>query len=106
MNRSLVLVIGLAGCAAGTYIYPITIQPPPHAMAPRPPQSVEVYSSGRPERPFVDVAYLEAAVNSYEGLDNVVGDLRTRAAAMGCDGIIFNGRDAKLQFAATCIVFR
>jgi hypothetical protein len=106
MKRVLALAIGLAGCMVPTYIQPTPINPSPHPLTRRPADSVEVFASTRPERPFVDVAYLQATIANVNGFGTIVADFRAKAAAMGCDAIIFNGHDAKADYSATCIVYR
>ena len=106
MKRVLAIAIGLSGCMAPTYIQPTPINPPPHPLTRRPADSVEVFASTRPERPFVDVAYLQATLRTSDGFGSIVADFRAKAGAMGCDAIIFNGHDAKTDYSATCIVYR
>jgi hypothetical protein len=105
MKRIGLALVLLSGCV-GTTFNTIPVNAPPTAMKARPVDKVEVFSSDRPQKPYVDVAYLEADVTALEGPNNVVADLRARAAALGCDAIIFNGRDAKSGYAANCIVYR
>jgi hypothetical protein len=91
-NRIVLGVALAAGC--GTSIQSTMINPAPHPMQSRPPESVEIYSSGPPQRPYIDVAYLEAEQQSaYSGDDTAqfIGHLRERAAAMGCDGVVLGG---------------
>ncbi len=108
------------GC--GTQIRSTIINPPPHAMQSRPPASVEVFTSAPPrDRPFVDVAFLEAEQESgysTDGTEQFFAKLRGRAAQMGCDGLVFGsptnavsvGIDLqtpmnKKGIVATCIVY-
>jgi hypothetical protein len=70
------------------------INPAPHAMQPRPPYTVEMFSSGPPQRPYIDVAYLEAeqdSAYSFDGTSDFIAQLRERAARMGCDGVVLGG---------------
>lgn len=92
LNRIVLGLVLAAGC--GTSIQATLINPAPHPMQPRPPETVEIYSSGPPQRPYIDVAYLEAEQQSaYSGDDTVqfISHLRARAAAMGCDGVVIGG---------------
>ncbi|MEO8699275.1 MAG: hypothetical protein ABI867_04500 [Kofleriaceae bacterium] len=93
MSRRLLLLAFAAGC--GTTITATMINPAPHPMRPRPPESVELFTSGPPQgRPYVDIAYLEAEQQTDLSVDDTaefLGKLRVRAAAMGCDGVVVGG---------------
>lgn len=89
VTRSVLAVLLATGC--GTTVTATTLNPSPKPMAPRSPDSVELFSSAPPARPYVDVAYLEAEQDSDLSADRTgafVAHLRERAAAMGCDGVI------------------
>jgi hypothetical protein len=117
LNRIVLGLVLVAGC--GTSIQATMINPAPHPMQSRPPESVEVYSSGPPQRPYIDVAYLEAEQQTAYSADDTaqfVGHLRERAAAMGCDGVVLGGvthaaeptSDLHLTrkgLTATCVMF-
>ena len=92
LNRIVLGLVLAAGC--GTSIHATMINPAPHVMQSRPPETVDIYSSGPPQRPSVDVAYLEAEQRSAYSEDDTaqfIGHLRERAAAMGCDGVVLGG---------------
>jgi hypothetical protein len=93
LNRVVIVVVALAeGC--GTSLRATMINPAPHAMQPRPPQTVEMFSSGPPHRPYIDVAYLEAeqeASYSLDGTSDFIAQLHERAAQMGCNGVVLGG---------------
>jgi hypothetical protein len=78
---------------------------PPHALAPRQEEDVEVFTVRPPERPFVELAII-----SSDGLL----DVSEKAAVMGCDAIFLlepgnsgptflRGRVTTTQ--ATCLVY-
>jgi hypothetical protein len=89
---------------------------------PRPPESIQVFASGPPgDRPFVDVAYLEAEQEAFSG-DNThefILKLRKIAANLRCDALVLGGvthatvgnpLDPKVPvdrkgMTATCIVY-
>lgn len=88
MTKLFVLVV-LAGC--GTTVSATMINQPPHPMRPRPAHTVELFTSAPPQRPYVDVAYLEAEQDSDMSVDGTAeffAKLRQRAGAMGCDGVV------------------
>jgi hypothetical protein len=82
----------LGGC--GTTINDLPLNAPPHMMTARSPESVEIFMTQRPSRPFTEVAMLEAqraSAYSGDGPEAVMAKLREAAAQKGCDGIIMNG---------------
>jgi hypothetical protein len=97
-----------AGC--GTSIQATAINPSPYPLAARPPMSVELFTSGPPARPYVDVALLEAEATSSLSTDRtpeMLSALRARGAQLGCDGIVLGGmssRDPSLGDAETWLV--
>jgi hypothetical protein len=67
-------------------------------MVSRPPETVEMFTTGRPTRPYVDVAFLEAEQRSgYSSHDTpeMLAILRDRGARMGCDAVVFNGMSSR-----------
>jgi hypothetical protein len=58
-------------------------------MPARDPNAVEIFTTGVPKRPFVEVALIEAREGSSE--ERLFPDLRSRAAAMGCEGLVLIG---------------
>ncbi len=120
MSIKLSFIVGLAlaaGC--GTAIQTTVINRAPHPMAPRPIESVELFSAGPPARPHIDVAYFEAEAESgasFDGTPEFITKLRNNAAAHGCDGLVLgtstNHSDGGGRYAtnihgitATCIVY-
>ena len=80
--------------ACGTTLTAVPTNRPIRPMTPRDPMSVELITTGVPQRPFVEVAYLEAQQESEMSLDHapdVMNKMRQRAAAMGCDALILGG---------------
>jgi len=70
------------------------INGPPPTMSPRGRHSVLVYASGPPSRPHMDVAILQVSQThglNEQGLDLMIDRLRTRAAQLGCDGVVVGG---------------
>jgi len=91
IKPALALLIA-AGC--GTSISSTVINPSPRPLTPRRPESVQIFSSGPPPRPHVDVAYLEAEQQtdlSLDGTADFIAKLRRHAAALGCDGVVIGG---------------
>jgi hypothetical protein len=81
---------------------------------------VDVYSSGPPARPHVDIALLEVGKGDdyASGTSGMIEMLRQRAAQMGCDGVVIGGmttrsrnHDVPFDFGdrtlhGTCIVYK
>jgi hypothetical protein len=85
----LVLLLFVAGC--GTMISTTMVNPSPRPLQPRPPETVDMFTSGPPARSYVDVAFFEAEQESEVSLDETrefLAGLRERAASMGCDGLV------------------
>jgi hypothetical protein len=96
------------GC--GTTVHATAINPAPRPMSPRPAASVELFTSGAPQRPHVDVAFLEAEESSSfstHRTPQMLNKLRERGAQMGCDAIVVGGlssRDPGLNDTETWLV--
>lgn len=70
----------LATLAACQPIHVVPLNPAPHPMPARPAAEVEMYTSRRPSRPYVEVASL--------GTWSDLGAVRARAGQLGCDALI------------------
>jgi hypothetical protein len=104
---SLAIALVTAGCVNVEYI---PTNAPPRPMKPRPAAEVEVFPTGLPSRPYVEVARLEidAQTNDPEML---IDQLRQEAGERGCEGVVFAGSSGsapkkKGGFHALCIVYR
>lgn len=98
LTLALAATLGLGLAACGTSIRTTAINPAPRAMTPRPAATVELFTSGPPRRPYVDVALLEAEEESSFSTDRtpeMLTALRERGAAMGCDGIVMGGMTSR-----------
>jgi hypothetical protein len=81
-------------CACGTRVSYIPTNSPPRALSARSPQSVEVFSSQRPSRAYVEVGLIETQQESMYSTDEpavVFGRMREEAARQGCDAVIVLG---------------
>jgi hypothetical protein len=90
-KRFLALVLA-AGC--GTSIQTTPINPSPRAMAPRDPMTVELFTSGPPQRAHIDVAFFEAEESSsfsMHGTPEMMNALRQKGAQLGCDAVVVGG---------------
>lgn len=102
---SLLVLVG--GC--GTAIKTTTLNASPRPMQPRPPETVELYTSGAPARGHVDVALIEAEEQSSLSVadtGDMLRKLRAKGGQMGCDAVVVGGsssRDPGLRDAETWI---
>ena len=117
-------MIALFAAGCGSSLSTTVINPAPRPMQARPPETVEIFSSGPPRRPYVDVAYLEVEQETTMSFDNTpefINHLRHQAARMGCDGVVLGGvtnsadvttsvvlevNASRKGITATCIVYR
>lgn len=93
---SVACVVLAAAC--GTTIHETTLNPSPYPLRSRPPAMVELYTSGAPARPHVDVALLEAEEASGFSTDRtpeMLTKLRERGGQMGCDAIVVGGMSSR-----------
>lgn len=108
LTKLSVVLLLLVGC--GTSIRTTTINASPRPLAPRNPATVELFTSGAPPRPHVDVALFEAeeaSSFSVAGTAEMLGHLRTRGAQLGCDAVVVGGmssRDPGLADAESWLV--
>jgi len=80
--------------ACGSSIRATEINSAPRPLAARTPESVEVFTSGAPMRPHMDLAYYEAQQASEFSSDDTrefIVKIRAAAAQRGCDGVVVGG---------------
>jgi hypothetical protein len=100
MKRLVILcAAALAGCAAQVDYAPL--DPAPHAMTARTPESVELFTGNEPSRHHVLVGKLDMTDPSVTG-DALVRKLRYEAAQRGCDALLFTTATSR---GADCIVY-
>lgn len=84
--QKLTLVALVLAAACGPTISTVGTNPSPRPLTARSVDSVYVYTTKLPERPYVEVAIFTASKGK---ADQHVDALRERAAAYGCDGLVF-----------------
>ena len=98
----------LCGCAAG--LVDTQVNPMPHAVSPRPASAVEVFTSAAPTREHVDVSMIDGQGGMGEDKAVVLGEMRTHAGALGCDGLVISqehtDESGKTNMRGTCIVYK
>jgi hypothetical protein len=89
MKKSLALVF-VAACAllaaCGPKVSVTPLNPSPRPFTPRNPMAVEIFTTGLPPRPYVEVAALSAKGGDAE---EHVPKMREEAGKLGCDALVF-----------------
>ena len=115
LSVALFLCAAALGCAIGepeARVYFTPLSTPPHALYPKLESQLQIFGTGPPSWPFVDLGVFE-----YRSLDDstleFVNRLRPVAAKEGCDGVVLQpvrhhmvglgGREAVHR--ADCIVY-
>jgi hypothetical protein len=106
MKRFAVVAAGAlaAGCAV---VSTTPLNPSPRKLVPRRPEQVEMFSSAPPARPHVDVSFIELNQDLASPTE-LITNLRTQAAQMGCDAMVISGRlssESKNAAYGTCVVY-
>jgi hypothetical protein len=83
--RSMLAVLILAA-ACGPKITMVKTNPPPRPMAARSAETVEIFTTKLPSRPYIEVAVFSASKGKAE---DHMDALRERAGSYGCDGLVF-----------------
>jgi hypothetical protein len=96
-SRFLLSMLFLTACGTTTQF--AATNPAPRPLTARPAQSVTVFATGLPDRPFVEVGIIQARQSSEFSVDEmpeILAEMRGEAAKQGCDGLVINGtRDAQ-----------
>jgi hypothetical protein len=96
-------LIGSTAACAHNMLYR-ELNPSPRPLHERPPQTVEMISIA-PQRPYVEVALIEALRSKFSEEDSFTA-LRQLAAARGCDAVVLRtGSDQWDLWRGTCIVW-
>jgi hypothetical protein len=91
------LGVGGASIGCGTSLSYIPTRERPHTLYMRRPEQVEIFMTGKPDRPFVEIGMIESQQDSMSQDDarGVVAKMRAFAGTRGCDAlVIFAGNDA------------
>ena len=123
---SLTLIL-VAGC--GTTVQYVPTNASPVALEPRSPEQVQVFTSGPPAAPFVEVGIIQARQSttlSVHEMPEIIAEMRKDAGKRGCHGLVITGAnntvsggsgsatgavfgdssvDTKEGFSGACIVF-
>jgi hypothetical protein len=117
-NLSMVMMLVCLGC--GTKVSFMPTNSAPRQLQARTVGEVEIFTSAKPDKEFVEVGILEVQQASDFSVDNeqaVMGKLREEAAKQGCDGLIITGANDAVTvmdgtggtlkgYRGTCIVYK
>jgi hypothetical protein len=86
---------------------------PPRPLKARAFDSVEIYTTSSPPRPYAEVGLLRAIERGNVGpQDWAIASMRTKAAEVGCDGIIITGAlvtehsgASQVHHSSTCFLY-
>jgi hypothetical protein len=95
--RMMIAVLMLAA-ACGPKITMTKTNPAPHPLRARPADSVELFTTRTPERPYVEVAVFAASKGKAE---DHIDALRENAASYGCDALVFTRMPSESTVTAT-----
>jgi len=91
--------VSLLVAACGTTVQWVPTNASPRPLAPRHPSTVEVWTTGVPDRPYTEVGIITARQSSEMSLDEmpeIINELRTEAARIGCDAVAIQGKNDKV----------
>jgi len=101
MKTNHLLAIALAvtsvACGIRTSFTPTNV--PPHPLSPRPESSVEMFTSGTPKRPYVEVGLVSSEHAGYwsSATDSeVMLGLRKQGAEFGCDAVVVTAETGRV----------
>ena len=100
----------LTGCAA--QVFYTQVLPPPHAVAPRRVEDVQVFVVTPPTAPHVNVGLFQVT-GGMDAMDSnaQVARLRAEAAARGCDAVVItaiehqSSKDTRANVQGSCVVY-
>jgi hypothetical protein len=103
----------LASGCADRFLY-TPLLPPPRPMVRRPAAAVELLVVTPPARPHTNVGLMQEVAGSNrwdESATEMIGNLRERAGALGCDAVLIMAIDRRIgqhhaqSVQASCIVY-
>jgi len=91
-SRYLLAMLLITACGTTTQFAATNHSPRP--LTARPADSVVVFATGLPDRPFVEVGLIQARQSSEFSADEmpeIIAEMRAEAGRRGCDGLVING---------------
>ena len=92
MRKVILIIISIvlfSGC--GTILKVTKLNSPPKQVSPRTPESVEVFTSSKPNAPYTEVSLIssqQASEFSNDDTPEIIQKMRLEAANQGCDALI------------------
>jgi hypothetical protein len=89
-------LLALAACGTTTRFAPLN--QPPHHLQPRAPESVQVFTTATPARPYIEVGLIQGTQESeysFDDMPEIIAAMRVKAGELGCDGLVLNGPSSK-----------
>lgn len=87
------LFLGVALTACGTSVEYVPLNASPRPLTARSPQSVAIYMTSVPDRPYVEIGTIESQQREYsfDGAGDIYEKMREEAGRQGCDGLVILG---------------
>ena len=93
--KSLVFIsLFLTGC--GTTITVTKLNNSPKLLKPRSPESVTIFMTGKPEKPYIEISLISSQQTSdfsTDSIPQIIQKMRMEAAQQGCDALIISGQN-------------
>lgn len=92
MRKGILIIVGVvlfSGC--GTALEVTKLNSPPKQVFPRTPESVEVFTTSKPNVPYTEVSLIssqQASEFSNDDTPEIIHKMRLEAANQGCDALI------------------
>jgi hypothetical protein len=91
----------------------VPLSPPPHPVASKPAQQVELFTAHAPTRAYEEVGIIQVQRSGYAETSpgELLERLRSEAGMHGCDGLVITGynavgdRWATTGYRGTCVVY-
>jgi hypothetical protein len=100
MRAALVLLFGLGLSGCGAWIYS-PLNGPPNPVHATSPQAIEIFTTQRPSKPFVEVGQFAVPTGAVPD-EGWMKKLREQAGEKGCDALVMT---SAAQQTYTCIVY-
>ena len=93
--KSLALIsLLLTGC--GTTMMITKLNNSPRPLEQRTPESVDIFVTGKPEKPYIEISLItsqQASEFSIDDTPQIIQKMRLEAAKQGCDALIISGQN-------------
>ncbi len=99
----MVALMDLAGCTSVSVNYS-ALNSPPRPLQMTAPDKVELFTTARPSRKYVEVGTMTADHDSIASNEDMFKAMREEAAKRGCDGLVITQR-ASMRAVAACIAY-